>query len=251
MAAWSQWLAAGNYAKTAPKDFVQRARLLRIFLQGVGVIDSAGRPKPAWYALKRAFAPLHLALTDEGGAGLGVQIVNEGRSDLYLELELTCVRDIGPPPVSVRTPLAVPARSAQQRSAFALIGGFYDLNHAYGFGPLGHRAVVARLRDRQSETVLAEAFHFPGAGADFGPAAEISAVLDPGEGGWRLLLTTDRLARFVSLTAPGYRPSDNGFDMAPGAQKVVSLHPLSPGAPATPHGQVRALGGAPRPFRTA
>ena len=42
MAAWSQWLAAGNYAKGAPKDFVQRARYLRLFLQGVGVIDSAG-----------------------------------------------------------------------------------------------------------------------------------------------------------------------------------------------------------------
>jgi integrase len=32
MSAWRQWLAAGNYAKDAQKDFPQKVRLLRLFL---------------------------------------------------------------------------------------------------------------------------------------------------------------------------------------------------------------------------
>lgn len=43
MTAWKQWLAAGNYAKDAQKDFPQKVRLLRIFLERSGLIDSAGR----------------------------------------------------------------------------------------------------------------------------------------------------------------------------------------------------------------
>lgn len=43
MTALRQWLAVGNYAKDAQKDFPQKLRLLRIFLQQRGMIDSAER----------------------------------------------------------------------------------------------------------------------------------------------------------------------------------------------------------------
>ena len=43
MTAWRQWLAAGNYAKDAQKDFPQKVRLLRIFLHGRGLIDAENR----------------------------------------------------------------------------------------------------------------------------------------------------------------------------------------------------------------
>jgi integrase/recombinase XerD len=43
MTAWKQWLAAGNYAKDAPKDFPQKVRLLRLFLHGRGLIDAESR----------------------------------------------------------------------------------------------------------------------------------------------------------------------------------------------------------------
>ncbi len=43
MTAWKQWLAAGNYAKDAQKDFPQKVRLLRIFLGQRGLIDAENR----------------------------------------------------------------------------------------------------------------------------------------------------------------------------------------------------------------
>ena len=43
MTALRQWLAVGNYAKDAQKDFPQKLRLLRLFLQQRGLIDSAER----------------------------------------------------------------------------------------------------------------------------------------------------------------------------------------------------------------
>lgn len=43
MTALRQWLAAGNYAAQAQKDFPHKLRLLRIFLERRGLIDSAGR----------------------------------------------------------------------------------------------------------------------------------------------------------------------------------------------------------------
>lgn len=43
MAALRQWLAAGNYAAQAQKDFPQKLRLLRIFLRQRCLIDAENR----------------------------------------------------------------------------------------------------------------------------------------------------------------------------------------------------------------
>ena len=39
---------------------------------GLGMVDSLGRPKATWYAMRRIMAPVALLLTDEGFSGLGV-----------------------------------------------------------------------------------------------------------------------------------------------------------------------------------
>ena len=52
------------------RDFVPGA--------GWGVIDSTGRPKAAYWYLKRALAPVALIASDEGLNGLWLHAVNDG-----------------------------------------------------------------------------------------------------------------------------------------------------------------------------
>ena len=55
---------------------------------GWGVVDAGGRPKAAYYHLRRALQPILVHLTDEGGSGLFVHLVNERAAPLQGELEI-------------------------------------------------------------------------------------------------------------------------------------------------------------------
>jgi beta-mannosidase len=210
---------------------------------GWGVLDSFGQPKLAWYALKRAFRPLHLGLTDEGGNGLAIHLANEGAEPLALELELTCLREGATPVLSVRKPLDLPSRATLELSAFEVLGAFFDLTYAYRFGPRGHDAAIARLRRPGDETVLAETVYYP-PGAVTPPPAALEATCLRGAEGWSLRLSAERIARGVILETPGFHPAENGFDLLPGAIKTIALRPLETGDDRSPRGLVRLPGGA-------
>jgi beta-mannosidase len=196
---------------------------------GWGVVDSAGRPKPAWFALKRAFQPLHIGLTDEGGAGLAIHLVNEGPDERALALELACFKADGGEVLRVSKRMVLQPRSAGDVSAFSLIGSFYDLNRAYRFGPASHAAVVVRLRE--GGRIIAEASHFPETDAPV-QAPVIQAAVQ----GNLLTLATDRPLRAVVIETEGLRPSDNGFAMMPDEPTKIALSGSGP-----THGQVRAI----------
>ncbi len=207
---------------------------------GWGVIDSQGEPKPAWYALKRAFGSVQVTVTDEGVNGLALHLTNETGSGIEVELELTCLRDGATPVVSVRRSMILAARSVQKISAFELIGRFFDITYAYRFGPLGHEVTVVRLRD-SSGRVVSEAFHFP-AGRDLGETVTpIEASLSQDRQGWVLTLEADRLIQSVHIADPGYRPNDDWFHLAPDHCKAVRLAARGEGGP--PKGQILAPGG--------
>ena len=207
---------------------------------GWGVIDSQGEPKPAWYALKRAFGSVQVAVTDEGVNGLALHLTNETASEIEVELELTCLRDGATPVVSVRRSMILAARSVQEISAFALIGRFFDITYAYRFGPQGHDVTVVRLRDSAGR-VVSEAFHFP-VGRDLGETvAPIEASLSQDRQGWVLTLEAHRLIQSVHIADPGYRPDDDWFHLAPGHRKAMRLQARGEAVP--PKGQILAPGG--------
>ena len=60
---------------------------------GWGVIDAYGRPKAAYYYLKRALAPIAVLIVDEGLNGLHVHVLNESRKPLNGRLEVRLFRD--------------------------------------------------------------------------------------------------------------------------------------------------------------
>lgn len=209
---------------------------------GWGVLDVKCNPKPAWHALQRAFRPIQILLADEGTNGLDVHLLNETEEALAVRVELTCLRDGRVPVVSGKRDLTLAARGSTSMASVEIFGAFFDTNYAYHFGPPSHDVTVARLVRTQDEAILGEAFHFPLGRAQAMHQATIGVELRQSEGQTWLELSTDVLAQSVSIDCEGYRPTENGFHLAPGQRKSVVLHAQA-GAPAVPLGSIRSLGG--------
>jgi beta-mannosidase len=214
------------------KDFVAGA--------GWGVIDSTGAPKTAWHALRRAFRPVQVALTDEGLDGLAIHLINDTAAPIHARLSLLCLRDHAVPVIRRQRELELAPRSGQTLSSAELIGSFIDITYAYHFGPAPLDATIVTLDDAATGRRLSEALHFPlgpqtPVFADPGLAAEL--VRDPT--GWSLRLIATRLASCVLIEDQHYRAADEGFALLPGEQRDVPLIALDR-ADAMPSGKVFA-----------
>jgi beta-mannosidase len=231
----AEWRRAGSSCNGALvwmlKDFVPGA--------GWGVIDSLGRPKLAWHALRRAFRPVQVALTDEGLNGLGIHLVNETSRPVRARLSLTCL--LGGEAIVMRREHEVhlPARSTQARSSTELIGSFFDITNAYHFGPPALDCSIVRLADAATGALLSEAVHFPQGRAVLAHEVGLSAELVRDGSSWALRLATRRLAPCIQIEDPRYCASDEGFALMPGEERMVRLLPAGETS-ARPSGAVAA-----------
>lgn len=216
---------------------------------GWGVIDRTGEPKTTWHALRRAFRPLHLGLTDEGLNGLGIHLVNETAETRHLTLTLACYGEGVHPLARAETPVTLPPRSAESTTTHALLGRFFDIVHAYRFGPLTHDATLARLVDPATGVLVAEACHVIAGRAatprDIGLSATVTAEGD----GFALHVASARMARFVTVDDDDFRAGDEGFCLAPGETRVVPLIARRHGR--VPRGAVAALNSLPVAYGSA
>ena len=199
---------------------------------GWGVIDSHGRPKAAWYYLRRAMAPVALFATDEGVNGLALHAVNDGPRPIDAEIELTLYRHGEQPVAQGRRAVQVPAHGALQLRGDALFGHFTDSTYTYRFGPAGHDVAHAVLRDAATGEVLGADFHFPlGRGFAQRPGLGLAATLAAdGPDAWRLTVRCPRFAQAVAIDAPGFAVDHNYFHLAPGGEKTVRLRARQPGS---------------------
>jgi beta-mannosidase len=233
-AAFSEWRRPGSSCRGA----------LVLFLRdlwagaGWGVVDDAGAPKSCWHALRRVLQPLAVLITDEGGNGLYLHVVNEHAAPREVQLELSAWRDGDVRVAHATTALQLPARDALTVPAVELLPGFTDLSYAYRFGPMGCEAVAATLRDASGAT-LAQAFHFPG-GLDARPRTDagLSACATTLEDGTiELVVRSQRLAQGVHFDIPGYSADDEYFHVMPRGEARVVLRGT---AGRTPAGWVHA-----------
>ena len=193
---------------------------------GWGVLDSAGRPKAAYYAIKRAMQPVSLAITDEGSNGLHIHITNDHATSLGAELRVSVIRDARTRVASASTNVAVPARSAAVVSADGVLGRFHDVAYAYRFGPPGHDLVVAALHAPTGERI-ADAFHFPlglpsGRQHSIALSAEAERRVD---GSVAVTVRAEEFAQYVEIDAGRAVPDDNYFHIAPGGVRTVIFAP--------------------------
>jgi beta-mannosidase len=208
---------------------------------GWGVVDAAGAPKAPLYALKRAFAPLALHVSDEGGNGLALHVANDGADAFAGTLEVQLFRQGEIVVGRASGGVEVAARGALELPAAALFDGFVDLAYAYRFGPPPHDLVAATLRGPSGE-VRARAFHFPvGLPAtrepDVGLVAE--AQLAGADGDATLVLRARRFAQSLAIDVEGFAPDDAYFHLAPGEERAVRLRRVSGAGP--PRGTVQPL----------
>ncbi len=207
---------------------------------GWGVIDSHGRPKAAYYYLKRVLQPVALLATDEGVNGLALHIVNETAVPLDGELRLALYRDGETQVGAGCTRVRVPAGTTAELAADTLLEGFRDITYSYRFGSPGHNLVVVTLDDAVTGRPLGETCFFPtrlpsAVESDVG----LEAAMTRDEIGWVVTMRTRRFAQAVVVDVPGYRPDDNYFHLPPAGARRVRLHSIGGGDP--PHGWVGAL----------
>lgn len=210
---------------------------------GWGVIDHAGEPKAAFYALKRAFRPVQLTLTDEGVNGLAIHLINDTAAPRAAHVELTCLRDGQVPILTATREVTLPPRSAEALSAFDLLGAFFDLTYAYRFGAPEHDAVVARLIGADGR-LLAETVHFPEGRGRLRPAPNVEVRTERDDDGWSLVVSTDRLAQSIHIADGAFRAEDDGFHLTPGRERRIRMIRRA-GAPhdAAPRGEITGPGG--------
>jgi beta-mannosidase len=184
---------------------------------GWGILDASGRPKPAYYAVKRAMQPVAVAVTDEGTNGLHIHIANDRADDLTGAVRIALFRDGRVCTTTGSAEVTVPARGSACVRADSVLARFHDVSYAYRFGPPSHDLVVATLHDATG-TRIAGAFHHPigltSAGRDdIGLTAEVERRPD---GSVVLVVRSEQFAQFVALDAGDAVPDDNYFHVAPG-----------------------------------
>ncbi|MEO7963296.1 MAG: glycoside hydrolase family 2 protein, partial [Gemmatimonadaceae bacterium] len=191
---------------------------------GWGVIDAHGEAKPAWHFLRRALAPIALALTDEGLNGLDAHVVNDRSQPFDGRLDVVLLRDGEQLVDNASLPIRIAPNAAIEMSLASLFDRFIDLNHAYHFGPSSHDIVAATLRNA-SGALVSQAFHFVGGRSRHRELAlGVTARVTPGEGDDSVLtLATQRFAQWVCVDVPRYDLDDNYFHLLPGVERHVRM----------------------------
>ena len=209
---------------------------------GPGMVDALGRPKSSWYVMRRLMAPAVVILSDDGINGLGLHVASDRRDTWSARVRLDAWLPgavLGDTAVLEAT-VSDGSASLETASAF---GGFRDLSYAHRFGPPTYDAVTATLLGLD-EAELSQATFFPEQGTRLRPVEQDlglrAEVLESDEGAYRVSLSTERIAQWVSFDVPGWIALDSWFHLVPGSRREVELQRLGPGS-LPPRGHVRAL----------
>lgn len=207
---------------------------------GWGVLDWTGDPKSPWHAMRRAFRPVQILLSDEGVNGMHVHCLNESAETFRGSVALSCWKDGATPVMRATRDIEIPARSSIMLRDCDLWGAFFDTAYAYRFGPPSHEVTRAALCDANGGA-LAEAWHFPvgRAAALFAPALAAEAFEDAQ--GPALRLAANVFAQSIRIDDETLTPLDSWMHLAPGEETIVRFLEKS----GRPRGRVAPLGGAP------
>ena len=200
---------------------------------GWGILDSEGRPKSAYWFLKRALATRAIWTTDEGLNGVDIHVANDGPSPLEAWLRVALYR-MGEQRVQESClAIAIPEHTARTFGLEHILGRFADASYAYRFGPPGHDVIAVSLHTSPGDVPFAQSFRFPAGRpteriliSELGLAGESKAHVD---GTIELHLSSRRFAWGVRVAVPGFLPDDAYFGIEPGVKRRILLTPVRTG----------------------
>lgn len=213
---------------------------------GWGLLDSGGHPKLPMAMLARVWAPLALTVSDDGLAGVRIDVHNDGPETVTGTLRLRAVDSGGTEVAAGCESVEVAAHGSATRYDSELTGAFGDLTHAYRFGAAPAAAIWVGFDTTDgravSDVLVVSA---PGAPVFSG----LDAGVTPGEQAgaatatWTLTVRARVTLRYVCVDVPGWIPSVNCFHLAAGIEQKLTLIRTS-GSPAgttTPRGRVSSI----------
>lgn len=189
---------------------------------GWGIVDSSGRPKAAYYFLKRVWQPRQVVITDEGLNGLHVHLINETSADAGGSLEIALLKEPQVRVAGQSLPVSVSGRSRQMFSADEVLGGFYDVSYAYRFGPPHHDLVAATWYDAQHR-IISQAMHHIRRGVPVLRAASLELRAEADGDQVRVHVRSNVFLHAVEWNAPGFLPDDNYFALMPDTDRTVNF----------------------------
>jgi beta-mannosidase len=209
---------------------------------GWGLLEASGRPKPAYFAVKRAMQPLAALVTDEGANGLRVHVANDGECPFVGELRALLLREGSTIVASATAPVRVAPRGVATIEADAMFGRFVDSAYAYRFGPPNHDIAAFLLTDTTGR-LRSDAWHFPlGLPNDRHRDESLSASAKPVDDRTiEVVVRATRFAQSVALDLGDFIPDDNYFHMVPGGERTIVAQTANPNARFD--GYVQALNG--------
>jgi len=200
---------------------------------GWGILDSEGRPKSAYWFLKRALARCAVWTTDEGLNGVDVHVANDGPSPMEGWLRVALYR-MGEQRVQESDmAMKIPEQTTRTFGVEHILGGFADASYAYRFGAPGHDVIAVSLHASPGDVPFAQSFRCPAGRvteripiSEMGLAGESTVHLN---GAIELLLSSRRFAWGVRVAVPGFLPDDAYFGIEPGVKRRILLTPIRTG----------------------
>jgi len=241
--AFSRWRAAGSACGGALVWFLRDLQAGA----GWGLLDELGQPKSGFHALARVSQPLHLGVVDDGLNGLSLHLGNDAAQSRPGQLSVRLYRDGETLVASGTQAWTAEARATVTLPVQQVLDGFVDMAWAWRFGPPPADLLVARWQ--ADDGAVCEQVHFidhpAQAGGPLPPLARhelglCAQLTDQADGSLRLSVQTRRAARGVHLVGEGWAADDEFFNLAPGAERHLTLRPL-PGARRPWRGMVAAI----------
>jgi beta-mannosidase len=195
---------------------------------GWGILDSSGRPKGAYWFLKRALAPVSVWSTDEGLNGVDVHAANDRSVPLEASIRVAVYARGEYKVAEAARRIAIGAHASVTIGVEEILGRFLDASYSYRFGPPAHDLICASLETESGEP-FAQCFRFTAARplgrqapSDLGLAVQAKARTD---GRIDVVLSARRFVWGARVSAPGSIPDDCYFSVEPGGGRHIVMTP--------------------------
>jgi beta-mannosidase len=194
---------------------------------GWGLLEDWGRPKVAYWYVRRVLSPVAVWSTDEGLGGVAVHVANDRSEPLGATLRIGLYRDLELLVDDVRLEVELAPHGGWSGNVEALLGRFVDASWSYRFGPPAQDLIVVSLEGGEKGRALSQSFRFPAgrsARAESATRLGLEASFERVEGDTATVkVASRRLAYGVRLHVPGFAALDDAFGVEPGHARTIDL----------------------------